>query len=173
MLSQRVRRAEALLRRRQAAARADAQEAAAQVAGLRALLGQLGQDDPFPRLRPAAYLRAFWPWLLAGAAGWPAWVVEYALAVGGLPAAAARLARGGPAPASRPLRTAADVVALVHEQVEAARADAAATPLQRARVIGLLAGQARRAIEAGELEARLEALEAVLGARAREGRDGR
>src|SRR5579885_2371026 len=115
MLSQRVRRAEALLRRRQAAARADAQEAAAQVAGLRALLGQLGQDDPFPRLRPAAYLRAFWPWLLAGAAGWPAWVVEYALAVGGLPAAAARLARGGTAPASRPLRTAADAVALVHE----------------------------------------------------------
>src|SRR5438309_2275073 len=149
MLSQRVRRAEALLRRRAAAARAAGREAAARAAALRALLGQLGEADPFPGLRAAAYLRAFWPWLLAGAGRWPAWAVEYALAVGGLPAAAARLARRGAAPAPRPLRTAADVVALLREQVEAARADAAAGPLERARVICQLAGQARRALEAG------------------------
>jgi hypothetical protein len=88
--------------------------------------------------------------------------VEYALALGGLPAAAGRLARCGPAPAPRPLRTADDVVALLHEQVEAARADLFASPLQRARVIGQLAGLARRAIETAQLESRLEALHAVL-----------
>jgi hypothetical protein len=165
MLSQRVRRAEALLRRRAAAARATDREAAAQAAALRALLGQLGEADPFPGLRAAGYLRAFWPWLLAAAGRWPAWAVGYALAVGGLPAAAGRLARGGPPPAPRPLGTAADVVALLHEQVAAARADLSAAPLERARVIGQLAGQARRAIETARIEARLEALHAVLLAR--------
>jgi hypothetical protein len=168
MLRQRVRRVEALLRRREAALRAADREAADRVAALRALPGQLGQSDPFPGLEAAAYLCAFWPWLLSGAARWPAWAVEYALAVGGLPAAG-RLARGGPPPAPRPLSTAGDVVALLHEQVEAARADLSADPLERARVIGRLAGQARRAIETARIEARLEALHAVLmGRKARE-----
>ena len=149
-------------------------EAAGRVAALRALLGQLGEADPFPGLGAAAYLGAFWPWLLAGAGRWPAWAVEYALAVGGLPAAAGRLARGGPPPAPRPLRTAGDVVALLHEQVEAARADVSAAPLERARVIGQLAGQARRAIETGGWRRRLEALGGgLVGRRAGERYDGR
>jgi hypothetical protein len=162
MLRQRFRRVEGLLRRREAARHAAGCEAAAPVTALRALLAQLGEADPFPESEPAAYLRAFWPWLLAAAPRWPAWAVDYAVVVGGLPAALGRLARGGPPPAPRPLRTADDVVALLHEQVEAARADGAAAPLERARVIGQLAGLARRAIETARIEARLEALHAVL-----------
>jgi hypothetical protein len=165
MLRQRVRRVEARLRRHEAARQAAGGDAAGRVAALRALLGQLGEADPFPGQEGTAYLGAFGPWLLARAARWPAWAVEYALAVAGLPAEAGRLARGGPAPAPRPLGTAADVVALLHEQVQAARADASATPLERARVIGQLAGQARQAIETAVIEARLEALQAVLRAR--------
>jgi hypothetical protein len=165
VLRQRFRRAEALLRRREAALHAAGCEAAGRVAALRALLAQLEEADPFPESEPAAYVHAFWPWLLAAAGRWPAWAVEYALALGGLPAAAGRLARCGPAPAPRPLRTADDVVGLLHEQVEAARADGSAAPLERARVIGQLAGQARRAIETARIEARLEALQAVLLAR--------
>jgi len=44
---------------------------------MRALLGQLGEADPLPGLEAAAYLCAFWPWLLAVAAGWAAWAVDY------------------------------------------------------------------------------------------------
>jgi hypothetical protein len=162
VLRQRFRRAEALLRRREAARDAAGCEAAGQVAALRSLLARLGEADPFPGSEGVAYLHAFWPWLLAEAGRWPGWAVHYALAVGGLAAQAGLLARCGPAPAPRPLRTADDVVALLHEQVEAARADGAAAPLERARVIGQLAGQARRAIETARIESRLEALHAVL-----------
>lgn len=162
MLRQRFRRVEALLRRREAAPHAAGWEAAGQVAALRALLAQLVEGDPFPGLEATAYLCAFWPWLLVAATRWPAWAVDYALAVGGLPAAAGRLARGGPPPAPRPLHTAEDIVELLHEQVEAARADVSASPLQRARVIGQLAGQARRTLETAQIEARLEALQVVL-----------
>ena len=63
------------------------------------------------------------------------------------------------------LRTAADVLALLGEQVQAVRADPAAGALEKARTVGYLAGIALRAIEAGDLAARLEALEAVLKAR--------
>jgi hypothetical protein len=62
----------------------------------------------------------------------------------------------------RRLQTAKDVIDLLEEQVEALRADTLATPLQRARLIGYLAGLARKAIETGTLAARLEMLEAVL-----------
>jgi hypothetical protein len=165
MLRQRFRRVEVLLRRREAARHATDCEAAGQVAGLRALLGQLGEADPFPGSEGVGYLHAFWPWLLADAGRWPAWAVDDAVAVGGLPAAVGRLARCGPPPAPRPLRSADDVVGLLHEQVEAARADGAAAPLERARVVGQLAGLARRAIETARIEARLEALHAVLLAR--------
>jgi hypothetical protein len=136
MLRQRLRRAESWLCRREAADRAFREEGVALVAALRALLGQLREADPFPSLQGVAYLWAFWPWLLAGAGRWPAWAVDYALALGGLPAAFGRLARRGPPPKPQPLRDVADLVRLLHEQVEAVRADGAATPLERARVIG-------------------------------------
>lgn len=76
--------------------------------------------------------------------------------------AAGRLARHGPPTSPQPLQDARVVVHLLHEQVEAVRADSAATPLERARAIGYLAGIARKAIETGNLAARLERLEAVL-----------
>ena len=68
-------------------------------------------------------------------------------------------------PAPFRLKTAHDVLALLGEQVQAVRADPAAGALEKARAVGYLAGIALRAIEAGELAARLEALEAVLKAR--------
>jgi hypothetical protein len=162
MLRQRVCRVEAWLRRREKARRSAVQEEATVVAALRALLAQLPAADPFPRLQGVAYLRAFWPWLLAGSERWPAWAVDYALAIGGLPAAAGRQARRGPPPLPQPLQDAGDIVPLLHEQVEAVRADGTITPLERARAIGYLAGIARKAIETGNLAARLEILAAVL-----------
>jgi hypothetical protein len=69
-------------------------------------------------------------------------------------------------PADFRLKAAADVLALLEEQVEAVRADEAAGTLERARCIGYLAGLALRAIESGQLAARIEALERVLTSRA-------
>src|SRR3712207_7663502 len=63
------------------------------------------------------------------------------------------------------LKTAADVLALLEEQVSAVRQDPLPGPLEKARVVGYLAGVALRAIEAGDLAARLEAVEATLKAR--------
>ncbi len=63
------------------------------------------------------------------------------------------------------LKTAADVLALLAEQVAAVRADPAVGTLERARCIGYLAGVTLKAIEAGDLAARLEAVESVLKAR--------
>ena len=63
------------------------------------------------------------------------------------------------------LKTAADVLALIEEQVVAVRADLEAGTLEKARVVGYLGGIALKSIEAGDLAARLEALEAVLKAR--------
>ena len=60
------------------------------------------------------------------------------------------------------LRTARDVLALLDEQVAAVRNDAEAGTLEKARTIGYLAGISLRAIEAGDLAARLEALELTL-----------
>jgi hypothetical protein len=70
-----------------------------------------------------------------------------------------------PVPVTFRLRVAADVVALLEEQVGAVRADTQVGTLERARCIGYLAGVTLRAIEAGDLAARLEALESVLKAR--------
>jgi hypothetical protein len=162
MLRTRVYRVEARLRRHESVQRSAAGEVAALVATVRALLKQLAEDDPFPGLRGAAYLRAFWPWLLSGRERLPAWAVEYALAFSGLPVTTGRLARRGPLPSPQPLQEARDVVPLLHEQVEAVRADGTATPLERARAIGYLVGIARKAIETSDLAARLEMLEAVL-----------
>jgi hypothetical protein len=63
------------------------------------------------------------------------------------------------------LRTAADVLDLLEEQVDAVVKDADSTALEKARCIGFLCGVTLRAIEAGDLAARLEALEGVLKAR--------
>jgi hypothetical protein len=70
-----------------------------------------------------------------------------------------------PVPLPFRLKTAADVIGLIEEQVGAVRAADDATTLEKARAVGFLAGVALRAIEAGDMAARLEALEAVLKAR--------
>ena len=63
------------------------------------------------------------------------------------------------------LKTAADVLTLVAEQVAAVRDDPDVGTVERARCVGYLAGVALKAIEAGDLAARVEAVEAVLKAR--------
>ena len=82
-----------------------------------------------------------------------------------------RLRRGGdrcttpcatPVPGEFRLKTAADVLALLEEQVNAVRADADAGTMEKARTVGFLGSIALRAIEAGNLAARIEMLEAVL-----------
>ena len=60
------------------------------------------------------------------------------------------------------MRTARDVLELLEQQVDAVRKDAAAGTLEKARTIGYLAGISLRAIEAGDLAVRLEAVESVL-----------
>jgi hypothetical protein len=65
------------------------------------------------------------------------------------------------------LRTARDVIDLLQEQVAAVRDAPEAGPLEKARCLAYLAGVALKAIEAGNLAARVEMLEAVL--RQREG----
>jgi hypothetical protein len=73
-------------------------------------------------------------------------------------------------PPSFRLKTAADVLELLAEQVEAVRAEKKAGALERARVVGFLASVALKAIEAGNLAARIEMLEAVLKQRNGDGR---
>lgn len=70
-------------------------------------------------------------------------------------------------PAPFRLNTARQVLALIEEQVNAVRADPALSSVERARCIGALANTALRAVQVGDLEARLESLEAVLSARKR------
>ena len=67
-----------------------------------------------------------------------------------------------PLPTEFRLKSARDVLALIRSQVEAVIADPEISTLERARVCGFLAGVSLRAIQAGDLEARLEALETVL-----------
>jgi hypothetical protein len=68
------------------------------------------------------------------------------------------------------LQTAADVIDLIEEQVAAVRAEQQAGALEKARVVGYLAGIALKAIEAGNLAARIEMLEAVLKQRNGDGK---
>src|SRR5262249_46897135 len=75
-----------------------------------------------------------------------------------------------PVPVAVRLQTAADVLELLAEQVEAVRADKKAKTLEKARTIGYLAAIALRAIEAGNLAARIEMLEMVLKQRNQNGR---
>jgi hypothetical protein len=90
-----------------------------------------------------------------------------------------QLRRGGGPALSNPLvppevrlQTARDVLALLAEQVNAVQAAPDADPLEKARVVGFLAGVALRAIEAGDQQARLEALERTLKMRSDEARKG-
>jgi len=75
-----------------------------------------------------------------------------------------------PVPLSFRLKTAADVLALLEEQVAAVRGEEDAGTLEKARVVGYLAGIALKAIEAGNLAARIEMLEMVLKQRNGDGR---
>ncbi len=68
------------------------------------------------------------------------------------------------------LRTPADLLAVLQHQIEAVRLDPEAGTLEKARVIGVLAGVALKAIEVGNLAARVEMLEAVLKQRNEESR---
>jgi hypothetical protein len=68
------------------------------------------------------------------------------------------------------LKTAADVLSLLEEQVQAVWADPNSGTLEKARIVGYLAGITLKAIEAGNLAARIEALEAVLKHRNGEGK---
>ena len=60
------------------------------------------------------------------------------------------------------LKTATDLLTLLEEQITAVRGDQEASALERARVVGFLTGIALKAIEGGNLQARLDMLEAVL-----------
>lgn len=63
------------------------------------------------------------------------------------------------------LKTAVDALTLLEEQAAAVRDDPEAGTLERAGCVGYLVGVALKAIEAGDLAARLEAVESVLKAR--------
>jgi hypothetical protein len=67
---------------------------------------------------------------------------------------------------ARQLQTAQDVIDLLQEQVEAIRHESLADPVEKARAVGYLAGQARKALETSKLTERLQALEQVLKRRA-------
>src|SRR3954468_3880791 len=73
--------------------------------------------------------------------------------------------------APAPVETPADLLAVLAEQINLARADAAAEPQERARTVAGLAAVAVRVMEAGEKEARLAAVERVLRLRRDQERD--
>lgn len=73
-------------------------------------------------------------------------------------------------PLSFRLQTAQDVIDLLEEQVALVRAEQSAGTLEKARAVGFLAGVALKAIEAGNLAARIEMLERVLKQRTEENR---
>jgi hypothetical protein len=69
---------------------------------------------------------------------------------------------GRTAPPPRRLQAAQDVLALLHEQVEALRAATWVGTVEKARALGYLASLARQAIETADLAARVDQLEAIL-----------
>src|SRR5437868_1809583 len=75
-----------------------------------------------------------------------------------------------PLPAGFRLQTAEDVLDLLAEQLEAVRADGEVGTVERARTVGYLATVALRAIEAGNVAARVEELERVLKLRNAKGK---
>jgi hypothetical protein len=79
---------------------------------------------------------------------------------------ARQIAERGPASSSAvapiSIKAPADVILVLAEQMNVARADLAADPLDRARTIGMLGSVLLRAMDSGEAEARLMAVENVL-----------
>ena len=65
-------------------------------------------------------------------------------------------------------KTAADVLGLLNEQLDTVRQDASLGSVERAKAVGYLAGIALRAIDAGDVAARVEALESILKSRPKE-----
>lgn len=63
------------------------------------------------------------------------------------------------------VRQAADVLAMLGEQLLAVQGDEELTTVERARTIAYVAGVALRAIEAADVAARIEALESILNQR--------
>ena len=86
-------------------------------------------------------------------------VARHKAAAGGKPKT-----KPSPLPGLAELRfkTARDVLALVNGQVEALLAAPALHVVTRARCVGYLAALLMRAVEVGEIETRLEALEAAI-----------
>jgi hypothetical protein len=80
-----------------------------------------------------------------------------------------RKASASTVPASFRLRSAGDIVGLLEQQIIAVGADVESGTLEKARLIGYLASVGLKAIEAGNLAARLEALEAALKLRGSDG----
>ena len=70
-----------------------------------------------------------------------------------------------PIPAPFRLKTAMDAINVLEQQMGAVVADTEAGTLEKARVIGYLVGVSLKAIEQGDLAARLEKLEAELTGR--------
>ena len=60
------------------------------------------------------------------------------------------------------------MLALLNEQLDTLRQDASLGSVERAKAVGYLAGISLRAIEAGDVAARLEALESILKSRPKE-----
>ncbi|MFM9966334.1 MAG: hypothetical protein ACKV2Q_34595 [Planctomycetaceae bacterium] len=71
-------------------------------------------------------------------------------------------------PAEFRAKTAADVLALLNEQLDTLRQDTSLGSVEGAQAVGSLAGIALRAIEAGDVAARVEALESILKSRPKE-----
>ena len=136
------------------------------VKALRTLLTQLADEsggicsDPYPDLEGEDYLLAFWPWLLAHGERWPPWGRAYAHQI-----CAIALRDAGRVPPPRTpgrLQTPQDVVDLLEEQVEAVRAENQAETVAKARALGYLAGQARKAMETSQVADRIDMLAKVL-----------
>jgi hypothetical protein len=146
--------------------------AATCVKAVRTLLTQLADEaagmcsDPYPDLEGEDYLLAFWPWLLAHGERWPPWARAYAHQI-----CAIALRDAGRVPLPRRsgrLQTAQDVIDLLEEQVEAVRAEDRTETVAKARALGYLAGQARKAIETGQVADRIDMLAKVLKQRREE-----
>lgn len=60
------------------------------------------------------------------------------------------------------LRRVRDLLTLLEEQIKAVRSDPDAGPLEKARTVGQLVGITLKAMEAADLAARVDALEAIL-----------